>query len=91
MRRYSKKLTLCELRTRHVWFVSLGHPAGYDVKLESGSEYLLLPGDGYLPNGPWWDLNGRLDERGRWQWDGEGEPVDWNANSVINIVAFVPK
>ena len=79
--------------TRHVWFTSVGHPAGLDMMAEDGEE-LLLPGDGaYSGDGsPWWALTGAVSSDGRkWEWDGVGRPTDHRGNSVTRIVAYMPR
>jgi len=34
-------------------------------------------------------LEGEIDDSGRWQWDGEGEPTDYQQNSIRNLSAHV--
>ena len=78
---------LGDLGVSHVWFTSVGQPAGCDLRAEDGDE-LCLPGDNTGGDGSdWWDLEGEV-ESGKWEWDGEGDPQDWRANTVTRIVAY---
>lgn len=78
-------MRLGDLGTRHVWFVSVGHPAGCDLRTDEEEEEGPLE----LPES-WWDLNGTV-AGGRWEWDGKGKPVDFRSNTVQRLVAFAPK
>jgi len=71
---------LGDLGTAHVWFISVGCPAGCDLIADDS--------ESPVPDA-WADLNGTIAEN-KWTWDGEGNPTDANANTVTNIVAFVP-
>lgn len=75
----TRKITLAELGTNHVWFSGVGAPAGCDWVAEEG-EQLSLP-DSFL------DCAGIVVD-GRWEWDGEGNPRDFKGNTVQKIVAF---
>lgn len=81
------KVRLADIETRHVWFSGVGEPAGCDLIAEDGED-LNIPGG---PESDWYDLLGIVGQDGRWQWDGEGEPTDFNRNTVTSIVAFVAK
>jgi hypothetical protein len=74
---------LGDLGVSHVWFVSVGQPAGCDLISEDG-EPLELPSE------DWWDLTGEIIDN-QWQWDGEGNPTDFKHNTVQKITAFVPE
>lgn len=81
-------MRLGDLGTRHVWFTSLGYPAGHDLVLEKGADALHLPGDVLGGDeSPWWDLEGTVSDN-KWEWDGEGKPTDWRGNSVTKMTAF---
>lgn len=86
------KTRLGDLGTRHVWFTSVYYPSGCDLIAEDGDEGVSLPGDVAYPGdaSAWWDLNGMVED-GRWTWDGIGSPLDFRANTVMRIVAYVPR
>lgn len=44
---------LGDLGTGHVWFTSIGQPAGCDLELEEDGDCLHLPGDNLGGDGPW--------------------------------------
>ena len=77
------KIRLGDLGTAHIWFTSIGQPAGCDLISEDG-EPLGLPSE------DWWDLTGEIIDN-EWHWDGEGNPTDFNHNTVQKITAFVPE
>lgn len=79
-------MRLGDLGTGHVWFTSVGQPAGCDLRADDG-EPLQLPGDNLGGEGNWWDLEGTVKD-GRWEWDGRGSPRDGNGNTVQKITAF---
>ena len=35
------------------------------------------------------DLEGQVDERGDWQWNGEGNPLDERGNTIQRVTAYV--
>lgn len=78
---------LGDLGTSHVWFTSVGQPAGCDLQAEE-NDSLHLPGDSIGGDGPWWDLEGAVEGK-RWTWDGQGKPTDHRANTVTKIVAYL--
>ena len=78
------KTRLGDLGTGHVWFTSVGQPTGCDLAAEDG-EPLSLPGES---ESDWLDLEGAINGN-RWEWDGNGKPIDFNGNTVTRIVAFV--
>lgn len=88
------KMTLSDYNPDHVWYTSVGTPTGIDVDLVededpyTGERYEIDPADveGMVPFS--WDLEGTVDERGRWQWDGEGDPRDSRWNTVTRITAY---
>lgn len=75
----TQKIRLGDLAVTKYWFASVGCPAGQDVACE----------DGEAPDYPdsWADLTGTLDGN-RWEWDGVGAPLDFQANTVQSIVAW---
>ncbi len=87
----TESVRLGDLGTGHVWFTSVGSPAGEDVMTENrvGSEPLSLPGDYGEETPNWWDLRGVICGD-KWEWDGKGKPLDWKLNTVTRIVAYVP-
>lgn len=87
-------MTLSEFSPSSVWFTSIGIPAGHMIDFygiedeENGGTYDMDPYD--IQNAiPFeWDLEGTVNESGEWCWDGEGNPSDWNRNTVLAIKAF---
>jgi hypothetical protein len=76
----TKTTRLGDIGTGHVWFTSIGHPTGCD---------LIDRDESPVPDG-WADLQGTIDGN-KWEWDGDGDPTDERANTVLRIVAFVPQ
>jgi hypothetical protein len=87
-------MTLAEFSPSSVWFTSVGIPMGVEVRFtnviddETGETYDLDPHDAQSAIPFEWDLEGYVNEAGEWAWDGEGNPTDWNRNTVLAIKAF---
>lgn len=77
------RVRLGDLGTRHVWFTSVGHPAGCDLIADEGANESPVPE-------AWADLAGTV-EGNKWEWDAKGKVVDERSNTVTRIVAFVPR
>ena len=88
------KVTLADFGPKSVWFASTGIPAGTEVKFfgmveddGEGEPYDLSDVrdmENSIPFG--WDLEGTVNGD-EWVWDGEGDPCDWNRNTVTMIKA----
>lgn len=63
------------------FYASIGKPAGEEFVLND-PDY-TTPFDGEL-----FDLNGTVDQDGIWRWDGEGNPTDFNRNTVTHLSAW---
>lgn len=74
------KTRLGDVGTAHVWFTSVGSPAGCDLFADEGEPV-------ELPSESWWDLEGTV-AGNKWEWDGQGRPADFRGNTVQRIVAF---
>lgn len=86
-----KTQTLAECCPETVWYASYGQPAGDRIEPnpDDQDEPLHLPGDCYGgDSSPWWDLSGQIAPDGRWEWDGRGDPRDYQGNTVTKIVAW---
>lgn len=90
-----ERLTLREFADKHdlryLWVHSQTWPAGQDWKVQTGPD---VPDEDYLESIeelPDWgrvaDLSGTIDERGRWCWDGHGDPCDSSGGAIYSVVA----
>lgn len=77
----------------YLWLCGTACPAGQDFNHDVESD-----GDDYCDVGDLvteenlWELNGDVNENGRWEWDGEGNPHDGRGNSYYSIKAgWAPK
>jgi hypothetical protein len=90
----SDTITLLDFGPSMVWFTSIWIPAGIEVRLtgiiddDTGEVYDLDPydADSAIPFN--WELEGNVNEAGEWEWNGQGNPQDWNRNTVTRIKAF---
>lgn len=78
-----RSVRLGDIGTGHIWYTSLGHPAGEDIIGEAGEP--LLEDDH-----SWWNLTGTI-VKNKWLWDRKGDPDDRKGNTVQQLVAFVPR
>ena len=72
----------------YLWFTSIGCPTGYEfrhnVDTDDDDEYCDFAD---IDLDDMWCLLGAIDANGAWCWNGEGNPTDWQGNSILNIKA----
>jgi len=79
-----EKITLSEVVAKFdhpvLFWTSVGTPAG--------SEEVLGDPDWEVSIQGWEGLEGTIDSEGKWQWDGEGNPLDCRSNTVLRLTAY---
>ena len=76
----------------YLWIAGVGCPAGVDYRHwdqqpdGNPDEYYCDVND-VIGELDLWNLQGTVND-GRWEWNGNGEPVDLRGNSILNIKAI---
>lgn len=73
----------------YLWICGVGCPAGlefrHDTETEDDEAYCDFSELDLLTK--LWDLEGTIDENGRWCWNGEGDVTDERGNTIYNVKA----
>jgi len=74
----------------YLWVCGIGYPTGCDFRnnLEESESMEYCDLNEIIDQLGLWDLNGIVDQNNRWEWDGAGNPVDHQGNSILNIKAM---
>lgn len=73
----------------HLWICGVGCPAGIDYhhNTDTNDDEDYCDFSDLVVLEKLWDLNGTIDEHGRWVWDGRGDVRDLLGNTLYNIKA----
>ena len=76
----------------YLWIAGVGCPAGvdyrhWDQQPDGNPDEDYCDVNDVIGELDLWNLQGTVND-GRWEWNGNGEPVDLRGNSILNIKAI---
>lgn len=92
---HAAKTTLADFSPDSIWFTSLGSPTGTTITIngkitdDMGESWVIEDEWSGVPESINADeLTGFVNAAGdMWNWDGYGNPCDWNANTIRSLAA----